>query len=146
MSMSAEPNVRQAVPFFWVQDIKASVRFYVDGLGFRVTKQWEPEGKLQWCWLELGAAALMLQEFWREGHERNVPHGQVGVGVSVCFQCLDALKLHGAFRSRGIEMEQPVVGNNMWVVSVTDPDGYKLSFESPTDVPEDTVYAGADAS
>ena len=29
------PNVRQAVPFFGVTDIDASLRFYVDGLGFR---------------------------------------------------------------------------------------------------------------
>jgi predicted lactoylglutathione lyase len=142
--MIAEPNVHQAVPFFWVQDIKASTRFYVDGLGFCMTKQWEPEGKLHWCWLELGTAALMLQEFWREGPDRNVTDGKVGLGVSVCFQCLDALKLYRAFRSREIETKRPFVGNNMWVVSVTDPDGYELSFESPTDVPEDTKYAEAD--
>ena len=33
-------NVKQAVPFFNVTDITASVRFYVDGLGFKMTKQW----------------------------------------------------------------------------------------------------------
>ena len=33
------------------------------------------------------------------------------------------------------------VGNNMWVAILTDPDGYKLDFESPTDVPEETVYS-----
>ncbi len=26
----------------------------------------------------------------------------------------------------------------MWVTAVSDPDGYKLDFESVTDVPEDT--------
>jgi lactoylglutathione lyase len=26
----------------------------------------------------------------------------------------------------------------MWVVSLSDPDGYRLEFESPTDVPEET--------
>jgi len=26
----------------------------------------------------------------------------------------------------------------MWVTSLTDPDGYRLEFESLTDVPEDT--------
>ena len=29
----------------------------------------------------------------------------------------------------------------MWVFSVTDPDGYRLEFESPTDVPEGTEYS-----
>jgi hypothetical protein len=28
----------------------------------------------------------------------------------------------------------------MWVTSLKDPDGYRLDFESPTDVPEETVY------
>ena len=38
------PNVKQAVPFFMVTDIEASLRFYVDGLGFAVTNEWRPEG------------------------------------------------------------------------------------------------------
>ncbi len=48
-----EPNVKQAVPFFGVTKIEASVRFYVDGLGFTKTKEWVPEGRLRWCWLQV---------------------------------------------------------------------------------------------
>jgi hypothetical protein len=29
----------------------------------------------------------------------------------------------------------------MWVTPLVDPDGYKIFFESPTDVPEETVYS-----
>jgi hypothetical protein len=29
----------------------------------------------------------------------------------------------------------------MWVTSLANPDGYRLDFESNTDVPEGTVYA-----
>jgi hypothetical protein len=29
----------------------------------------------------------------------------------------------------------------MWVVGFADPDGYRLDFESPTDVPEETKYS-----
>ena len=64
---AAVPNVKQAVPFFMVTDIEASVRFYVDGLGFAVIHEWRPEkagGRIQWCFLQLGEAALMLQEYW----------------------------------------------------------------------------------
>jgi hypothetical protein len=28
----------------------------------------------------------------------------------------------------------------MWVVSFSDPDGYRIDFESYTDVPEETEY------
>ena len=56
----------------------------------------------------------------------------------MCFQCEDAVALYREFRSRGIEAAEPFVGNSMWVTVLNDPDGYKLDFESMTDVPEDT--------
>ena len=40
-----EPNVTQAVPFFMVANMEASLRFYVDGLGFEMTRKWTPRGK-----------------------------------------------------------------------------------------------------
>jgi lactoylglutathione lyase len=137
------PNVQQAVPFFGVSNIKESVRYYVEGLGFEMTKNWIPEGKLRWCWLQLGDAALMLQQFWKDG-DANVPQEKLGVGVSICFICEDALTLYREFTSRGIQASRPFVGNGMWVTSVSDPDGYKLEFESYTDVPEDTELADQD--
>ncbi|MBX7186847.1 MAG: hypothetical protein K1Y01_17020 [Vicinamibacteria bacterium] len=56
-------NVRQAVPFFRVASMETSLRFYLGGLGFRMAKNWIVEGQVRWCWLEIGDAALMLQEF-----------------------------------------------------------------------------------
>ena len=78
-----EVNVKQAVPFFWVSDIEKSVHYYTESLGFVMKNKWIHEGKLRWCWLEIGEAALMLQQFWREGegHNANVPKERVGVGV-----------------------------------------------------------------
>jgi lactoylglutathione lyase len=134
-------NVKQAVPFFMVEDMQKSIRFYVDGLGFEITHRWEPDGNLRWCWMRLGDTALMLQEFWKEGHHSGRPEGKLGQGVSICFVCEDALAIYRDIKSRGIEAKTPFVGNAMWVVSVTDPDGYRLDFESSTDVPEETVLS-----
>ena len=125
-------NVQQAVPFFLVSNLEESIRFYVDGLGFEMVHKWTPQGAIRWCWLKLGGAALMLQQF------QKVPEGKLGQGVSICFECKDALALYHGFKSRGIQPKNPFVGNSMWVTIVTDPDGYKLDFESPTDVPEGT--------
>jgi lactoylglutathione lyase len=136
-----EPNVKQAVPFFAVSNIEASVRYYVDGLGFELTKQWIDEGRLRWCWLQRGGAALMLQEFRTEGHDSWASTGKVGEGVSICFICEDALAIYREIRARGIQASRPFVGNGMWVTSLCDPDGYRLAFESVTDAPEETEYS-----
>ena len=140
MSAESEPlrNVRQAVPLLAVSRMEKSLRFYVDGLGFEMTKKWIDEGKLRWCWLQIGDAALMLQEIRKEGHDSWTPAGPLGEGVSICFLCEDALAFYREVTSRGIAASRPFVGNAMWVTSLRDPDGYLLEFESETDVPEDT--------
>lgn len=130
-------NVKQAVPFFMITDMERSLRYYVDGLAFVMTNKWIPDGKIRWCWLEIGGAALMLQEYRGD----RVPQEKRGVGVSVCFQCQDALQIYRDLKARGIEAKRPFVGNNMWVTSLTDPDGYKIDFESPTGAPEESVYS-----
>ena len=139
--VKSEPNVQQAVPFFAVSDIEASVRYYVDGLGFEMTMKWIDEGKLRWCWLQRGGAALMLQEFRKEGHGAWVPEGKLGEGVSICFICRDALAIYREVTSRGIQASRPFVSNGMWNSGLSDPDGYRIEFESYTDVPEGTAYS-----
>ena len=135
-------NIKRAVPFFGVTDIEASLRFYVTGLGFTMTNQWAPDGRIRWCWLALGDAALMLQEYWKDGRPGGGPDGPLGLGVSICFMCADAIGVYHEAIARGLAPARPYVGNRLWVTSFTDPDGYRLDFESPTDVPEDTVYSG----
>lgn len=135
-------NVKQAVPFFGVTNMENSLRFYVNGLGFKMKHRWIPEraednpdGRIRWCWLELGSAAIMLQEFL----PGRLPKETLGTGASVCFMCEDALALYREFRSRGIHTRQrPFVGNRLWVVPLSDPDGYRIDFESPADAPEET--------
>ena len=133
------PNIEQAVPFLMVADIQTSLRFYTDGLGAQMTKSWTPESKLRWCWLKLGCAALMLQEY----SPGKAPNEKRGVGVSLCFQCQDALALYKQFLAAGLAPKRPFVGNAMWVTTLKDPDGYTLDFESPTDAPEESVYENA---
>jgi lactoylglutathione lyase len=140
--VTVAPNVKQAVPFFNVTDIEDSLRFYVDGLGFVLTNQWAPEGRVRWCWLQLGDVALMLQEYWRDGQRAGAPEGPLGQGVSICFMCADALAIYHELTDRGVSVARPYVGNSLWVTSVRDPDGYRLDFESPTEEPEETLYSG----
>jgi lactoylglutathione lyase len=149
--MSAAPvpsaNVKQSVPFFGVTNMEASLKFYVEGLGFQMTRWWipdrveegnAPDGRVRWCWLQRGDAAIMLQEF----SPGRRPPETLGTGVHVCFTCEDALALYREFRARGVQTrKRPFVGNRLWVVPVADPDGYLLEFESVTDAAEESELA-----
>jgi catechol 2,3-dioxygenase-like lactoylglutathione lyase family enzyme len=142
-STLAKSNVREAVPFFNVKDMPASLHFYVTGLGFRITHAWTPDDPriIRWCRLQHGEAGLMLQTWWRNGKPGGWPDGKLGEGASVCFMCDDALIIHREALARGLSPSRnPFVGNNLWVVSYTDPDGYCVDFESPTDIAEETEY------
>jgi lactoylglutathione lyase len=123
-------NVKEVVPFLNVSSMERSVRYYVDVLGFTMKHKWVVDGTLRWCWLALGGAALMLQ-----GPRTD---DKAGAGIVLYFICEDAVAIYHEVRARGIEASEPQVGNGMWVTSLSDPDGYKLFFESPTDTPEET--------
>ncbi len=134
--INGSTNVKLAVPFFMTVNMERSLDFYMHGLGFELKNKWEPLGKIEWCLLQLDDVSLMLQEY------RNVPvNFEPGEGVSICFMCEDALKIYEQVTSRGLSPSEPFVGNNLWVVAIADPDGYKIFFESPTDIPEETLYS-----
>jgi lactoylglutathione lyase len=136
-----EPNVKQVVPFFCVTDMERSLRYYTEGLGFTRTNQWIVEGKIRWCWLQLGGAALMLQNCGQKIVDSMAAGAMLGQGASLWFQCEDAIALYHEFRARGIEASEPQVGNGLWDTVLNDPDGYKLHFESATEVPEETTLS-----
>lgn len=58
----------------------------------------------------------------------------------ICFMCRDALVIYRQALAHGLMPKKPFVGNGLWVVSVQDPDGFRIDFESPTDVAEETEY------
>src|ERR1700759_3641528 len=125
--MNDSQNIKAVVPFLMVEDMVRSLSFYVNGLGFTVGNTWEPNGKLTWCWLQREGASLMLQEYGRNDHRVSV---QKCVGVGLCCQCMDALALYQEFLAKGVVVQEPFVGNNLWDVALTDPDGYSIHFES----------------
>src|SRR5258708_12369767 len=113
-------KVKQAVPFFGVTNMESSLRFYVDGLGFKMKNYWipdraedHPDGRIRWCWLQLGDAAIMLQEFRPGGR----PKETLGTGVNVCFQFEDSLALYRDFKSPRIQPRKlPPAQNHLSVV------------------------------
>lgn len=124
----AEPEslrLRNPSPALTVDDVEASLRFYVDALGFTVEERWEEDGKLQGVMLLAGSCRIGLsQDDWKKGRDRPK-----GIGFRIfaeTAQDLDALAAR--LREHGVEpdgpKEQPWGGR---ALSVGDPDGFQLT-------------------
>ena len=134
--------VTSVVPLLMVTSMERSLAFYVDGLGFTIQNRWIPDGHLRWCWLSLGSAALMVQEALEATRQQMSAAGTLGNGVAFYFQSSDALAIYREAAAHGINaLHEPQVGNFAWEVFFADPDGYKINFSSPTDLPDETLLS-----
>ncbi|MDQ0466612.1 catechol 2,3-dioxygenase-like lactoylglutathione lyase family enzyme [Caulobacter ginsengisoli] len=134
--------LRQTVPFLRVLDMERALAFWRDGLGFEVAISWTPQGSIRWCRIERDGLALMLQDYRHDDGISHPPAGERGLGVSIVIFCDDALAIYHEALGRGLQPDRPFVGNGLWVTGFTDPDGYRVEFESETDQPEETEYQG----
>ncbi len=105
-------------------DIAASLRFWVDDVGFHVKQRWEKDGQLLGAELVAGSCMIGIsQDDWAKGRNRTK-----GVGLSVyaeTTQGVDALAER--LRSRGVAFEGPDTTEWGWrQVSLRDPDGFRL--------------------
>ena len=65
MSTPAELDligVGQCVNLLLIRSMDDSLRFYGDGPGFTRKQQWIHNGRLEWCWLELGGSAFLMKQ------------------------------------------------------------------------------------
>jgi len=139
---SVAQNVTSVVPMLMVTSMEQSLAFYINGLGFTIRNRWAPEGRLLWCGMSLGGAALMLQEAAGSARERMLAAGALGNGAALYFQCSDAIAIYREAGARGVHpLREPQVGNFAWEVFFADPDGYNINFSSSTDLPEETLLS-----
>lgn len=84
----------------------------------------------------------MRQEAMETAREKLLANGKLGNSIGLNFQCVDALAIYHEAATRGIHtLREPQVGNFSWEVVFADPDGYKIHFASPTDLPEETLLS-----
>lgn len=105
-------------------DVEASMKFYVDGLGFHVKQRWESEGKLLGVELVAGPCMIGLsQDDWAKGRNRTK-----GVGLSIYAESTQGVdKLAERLRASGFEFEGPTTTEWGWrQVSAKDPDGFRV--------------------
>lgn len=127
---TATLQARSLSPMLTVNDLKRSLRFYTEGLGFEVDEQYEVEGEVRGATLEAGEARLALsQDDFAKGRNRVK-----GVGMRLYLETDQDLGLLARqAKGAGITLEgepAPLPWGPMGF-TVTDPDGFKLTIANP---------------
>jgi len=123
--MVAPAGMSAATPGFTVADIRKSVAWYRDVLGFEVNERWESNGKLEAVEMRCGSVSFFLgQDNWKKGR-----HRMKGQGVRIycsTFRNVDRYAAH--VKAMGSPLTQkPRTEMGMRSFSVEDPDGYQLT-------------------
>lgn len=119
-------RLRRVTPALTVRDIHKSLAFYQDVLGFTPKDRWDEGGDLRGVELVAGAVTLMLsQDDFTKGKDRVK-----GVGHRLwCMTTQDVDSLAGQVRARGGTIDEgPTSDWGMRFFTITDPDGFRLTF------------------
>src|SRR5687767_2809110 len=120
-----------------VFDMPTSVRFYRDVLGFEIVETSPREGdQFDWGWLRLNNANLMLNTAYEQEDRPAQPApARVSAHGDTClyFSCPDVDAAYDQ-RAHGLDIKEPKVAPyGMKQLYVSDPDGYMLCFQWPTE-------------
>jgi catechol 2,3-dioxygenase-like lactoylglutathione lyase family enzyme len=121
-----------ARPVLHVSDVEASLRFYVDRLGFTVAWRYEENGRACVAQVDRGSCALIFSGQWPE----KVGKGLMFISLNVEPETYDAAvaaldALRAELESRGAPVEEGQWGYRLLVVE--DPDGNQLYFNYPNE-------------
>ena len=123
-----------ARPVLHVKDVEASIRFYVDRLGFTSPWRYDESGRVFVAQVERQGCALILSNQWPE----KVGKGLMFISLNVepathaaAVAALDALRAE--FEARGAAVKDGSWGYRLLVVD--DLDGNQLFFNYPNENP-----------
>jgi uncharacterized glyoxalase superfamily protein PhnB len=116
-------------PGFTSNDAAKSIAWYCDVLGFTVKERWEHEGQFLGAQIASGNVVINIgQDDWKMGRDRVKGQGTrmyIMTGPEID-------KYAAAIKSRGGVLDQEPADNwGMRAFSLTDPDGFKLTFMTP---------------
>jgi catechol 2,3-dioxygenase-like lactoylglutathione lyase family enzyme len=119
-----------------VADVEASLRFYVDLLGFTSPWRYDEDGRLRVAQVERQGCAIILADTWPE----KIGKGLLFISFNVepetreaQIAALDALR--GELEGKGVAVREGSWGYRLLVVD--DPDGNQLFFNYPNEAVDD---------
>ncbi len=119
-----------------VTDVEASLRFYVDRLGFTSPWRYEEDGKAHVAQVDRQGCALILADTWPEKIGKGLMFISLNVERETCeatreaaIAAVDALRTE--LEARGVSVKEGSWGYRLLVVD--DPDGNQLFFNYPAE-------------
>ena len=121
-----------ARPVLHVTDVEASLRFYIDRLGFTSPWRYDEDGRAHVAQVDRQGCALILADTWAE----RVGKGTMFVSLNVepatpeaAAAAVDSLRAE--FEAKGVPVRDGSWGYRLLVVD--DPDGNQLLFNYPAE-------------
>lgn len=128
-------ELRGICPLLQVYDMRKSVAFYCEKLGFELVEHspFYAEGEFHWCLLRLDGIEVMLNTAYDEGERPDHPErARMAAHGDTClyFSCPDVDAAYEDLVSKGLNLKAPTVAHyGMKQLYFVDPDGYGVCFQ-----------------
>ncbi|MFQ5653456.1 MAG: VOC family protein [Planctomycetota bacterium] len=136
---------------FTSKDMKRSIAFYRDNLGFELKECWPDEGNPKWASMVLGGQTVMLgaamppekvgemcaddeaTALWLKSQAEQFQENHPGAGVLLYVHVEDVDAYHESIVSRDVQPATKPKSQFYGIrdFGVDDPDGYRLAFYQP---------------
>ena len=125
-----------ARPVLHVTDVEASLRYYVERLGFTSPWRYEENGRVHVAQVDRQGCALILADTWADTSPEKIGKGLMFISLNVepatretAIAAVDALRAE--FEAKGVAVKEGSWGYRLLVVD--DPDGNQLFFNYPAE-------------
>jgi uncharacterized glyoxalase superfamily protein PhnB len=118
-----------ARPVFHVTDLEASLRFYIDQLGFMSPWRFHEDGRVFVAQVERQGCALILSSQWPANAGKGLWFISLNAAPEAQIAALDALRVE--LEAKGAPVRDSLWGYRLLVVD--DPDGNQLFFNYPAE-------------
>ena len=121
-----------ARPVLHVTDVEASLRFYIDRLGFTSPWRYDDEGRVHVAQVDRQGCALILADSWPEKIGKGLMFISLNVEPQKREAAIAALEaLRAELESKGVPVKDGSWGYRLLMVD--DPDGNQLFFNYPNE-------------
>ena len=119
-----------ARPVLHVKDVEASLRFYMNQLGFTSPWRYDEDGKAHVAQVDGLGCALILADTWPEKIGKGLMFISLNGEPETQVATLDALRAE--LEASGVPIKEGSWGYRLLVVD--DPDGNQLFFNYPSEI------------